>query len=162
MATVSGYSRAQITLHWVIAGLVLLQFLFHEGVADAFDAGIESGTMAITLPAGMHMGAGMIILGLAIYRLYLRTSRGTPPAPDAEPGWAKALSRFAHWGFYALLFLLPVTGAVAWAQASEGAGEAHEALRAALFFLILAHIGAVLVHQFFWKTGLIGRMLRAS
>jgi cytochrome b561 len=33
-------------------------------------------------------------------------------------------------------------------------------LRAVLLLLIVAHVGAVAVHQFVWKTGLIRRMTR--
>ena len=58
------------------------------------------------------------------------------------------------------LFALPLTGAVAWATVSETMGEVHEALRGLLLILILAHIGAVVVHQLVWKTGLITRMTR--
>lgn len=164
MAISTGYTKPQIVLHWVTVALVLAQFLFHDGIADAFDKGLEAGAgaMTLTLPAAMHLGGGMIILGLTIYRLFLRTSDGTPPPPEGEPGWAALASKGAHLAFYGLLFLLPVTGAVAWAQRSEAAGNAHEVLRALLFFLILAHVGAVLMHQFVWKTGLIRRMMRPS
>lgn len=162
MTTAAGYSKAQIVLHWVTVVLVALQFLFHDGIAEAFDAGLDAGAMTMTAPAGLHMGIGMVILGIAIYRLFLRSSEGTPPPPEGEPGWAKLAAKATHIAFYGLLFLLPVTGAVAWAQGAEGAGEAHEVLRGILFILIVAHVGAVLVHQFVWKTSLINRMTRPS
>lgn len=162
MAGTKGYSRTQILLHWVTVVLVLGQYLFHDAVADAFDDGLDTGTMTLTPGAGLHMAGGMLILGVTIYRLFLRSAEGVPAPPEGEPGWAALAARATHLAFYGLLFLLPVTGAVAWAQASETASDAHEVLRALLLVLILAHIGAVLVHQFVWKTGLISRMTRPS
>ncbi|MDJ1006852.1 MAG: cytochrome b/b6 domain-containing protein [Paracoccaceae bacterium] len=162
MPVASGYSKTQIRLHWITVGLVLLQYVFHDGIADAFEAGLDTGTMTMSLPVALHMGGGMFILGIVLYRLFLRSSHGAPPPPEAEPGWARLAARGAHWGFYAVLILLPVTGAVAWAQASQAAGDAHELLRALLLLLILAHIVAVLIHQFVWKTGLMDRMRRPS
>jgi len=162
MAVATGYSKTRIRLHWLTVLLVALQYLFHDGIAEAFDAGLEAGAMTMTVPAALHMGFGMIILGVTIYRLFLRSSEGVPPPPEGEPDWAGLAARATHLAFYGILFLLPVTGAVAWAQGSEGASDAHEILRAVLFVLILAHVGAVLVHQFVWKTGLIARMMRPS
>lgn len=160
MADTTGYSKTQIILHWVTVGLVAAQYLFHDGISEAFEAGLDSGAMTLTLPAGFHLGGGMLILGLTIYRLFLRSSEGVPGAPEGEPGWAALAARATHFAFYLVLFLLPVTGAVAWARGSEAAGEAHEVLRAVLLALIAAHVGAVLVHQFVWKTGLAARMTR--
>jgi len=162
MAQAAGYSKARIVLHWVTVVLVASQFLFHDGIADAFEEGLETGTMTVDFLVALHLGGGMLILGIVIYRLFLRSSEGTPPPPEGEPRWAALAARATHLSFYGVLFLLPVTGAVAWAQGSEAAGDAHEVLRAVLLVLILAHVGAVLVHQFVWKTGLLSRMTRPS
>ena len=160
MTDITGYSRAQIRLHWLTAGLVLLQFLFHEGISDAFEEGTEGGALTLTGPAIGHMAGGMLILFLVLWRLALRRDRGAPKPPHGEPVWARLLAPVAHWGLYALLVALPITGAGAWALASEPMGELHEALRGLLLLLILAHIGAVVVHQLLWKTGLVSRMMR--
>lgn len=154
----TGYTRTQIRLHWAVVVLVALQFIFHEGIAEAFDRGLEAGQMTLTGPAVAHMAAGSLILLLAFWRLNLRREQGTPPPPAGEPDWAKLAAKATHWAFYALLILLPITGAAAWGGQSEAAGAAHEVMRALLFFLVLAHIGAVIVHQFVWKTGLMERM----
>lgn len=162
MTDATGYSRTQITLHWLTAALVASQFLFHDWVSAAFERGLETGSMAVTPGAAVHLGGGMLVLGIVIFRLYLRNAEGVPPPPDAEPGWARLASKLAHWGFYAVLLLLPVTGAAAWAQKSEAAAEVHELLRGVLLVLIVAHVGAVIVHHVVWKTGLLSRMTRPS
>ena len=70
----------------------------------------------------------------------------------------KLMSTVVHWSFYALLLLLPITGGAAWFQGSEGAGNAHEALRGVLLILILLHVVASLVHYFLLKSNLFKRM----
>jgi cytochrome b561 len=156
----AGYTGLQIVLHWVTVGLVVLQYLLHDGVVAAFDRGLESGTMAFTGAAVGHMAGGALILGIAIWRLLLRSEFPPPPPPAGEPAWATWLAPLVHLVFYLLLVALPFTGALAWGLASEFMGDLHEALRAALLFLIVAHVGAVILHQAVWKTGLIARMTR--
>jgi len=74
----------------------------------------------------------------------------------------RRLSHLAHLAIYALLILLPVTGALAWGGRMEAAGDAHEVLKTLLLLLVIAHVGAVAVHQLVWKTGLMKRMMRAQ
>ena len=47
------------------------------------------------------------------WRLSLRMTHGAPPAPDAEPEPLRKASHLAHWAFYALLAVIPISGAVA-------------------------------------------------
>ncbi len=159
-AAPNGYSRLQIRLHWITVFFVALQYLLHDGVASAYDRAVETGEYQLSAPVIGHVTVGLIILMLAVWRLLLRNEHGTPPPPEGEPPLFRRLSHWAHLSFYALLILLPVTGALAWGGRSEGASDAHEVLRALLVLLILVHIGAVAVHQFVWKTGLLRRMTR--
>jgi cytochrome b561 len=156
----TGYTTQQIVLHWLTVLLVALQYVFHEGIVAAFDRGLEAGAMTFTPGALAHMTGGALILGLASWRLLLRNDNPPPPPPDGEPGWASWLSPLAHKIFYILLIALPITGALAGGMPSEFMGDTHGALRAALLFLILAHVGAVILHMAVWKTGLIRRMTR--
>ena len=158
----AGYTRLQIGLHWATAGLVALQYLLHEGVATAFDDGLETGAMVFTPGAAAHAVGGALILGLALWRLMLRREASAPPPLAGEPAWAAWLAPLVHLVFYALLVALPVTGALAWGMASEFMGDIHEALRAALLFLIAGHLGAVVLHQVVWKTGVLSRMTRPA
>jgi cytochrome b561 len=156
----TGYTALQIGLHWATVGLVALQYLLHDGVAAAFDEGLDTGSMAFTPGAVGHMVGGALILGLASWRLILRGDGPSPSSPEGEPAWASWLASLVHRVFYALLIALPITGALAWGMASEFMGDMHEALRAALLFLIAGHIAAVIMHQAVWKTGLLSRMTR--
>jgi cytochrome b561 len=142
----TGYSPLQIWLHWLTVVLVLLQYLLHDGVAAAFDRGLETGAMTFTQQALGHMIGGALILALASWRLLLRGDGPPPPPPAGEPRWASWLAPLVHRVFYTLLIALPVTGALAWGMVSEFMGDMHEALRAALLFLIVAHVAAVVLH----------------
>jgi cytochrome b561 len=157
-----GYSRQQIILHWVVALLVVLQFVLHEGIADAYDVAEETGVYAMSAPVIGHIIGGALILLLACWRLILRNDRGTPPPPEGEPEVFRKAGHAAHLALYGLLIALPVTGALAWGGQMEAAGEAHEVLKTLLMLLVLAHIGAVVMHQLVWKTGLLKRMMRAQ
>ncbi|AHM04168.1 Cytochrome B561 [Roseibacterium elongatum DSM 19469] len=158
MSDAAGYSRTQILLHWGTVLLVALQYLLHGGVATAYDRAVETGDYAVTLPVALHAAGGMAILLLATARLLLRKEHGTPPPPEGEPPLFQKLGHGTHLAFYGLLFLLPVTGAAAWGGQMAGASTAHEVLKTVLLILIIAHVGAVALHQWVWKTGLIRRM----
>lgn len=157
---VTGYAKSQIALHWSIAALVVVQYALHEPMAEAFDRVIDGGAATVSAGVGLHIFGGFLIFALTLIRLQLRLTRGTPPAPEAEPAPLRTLSRLAHWAFYVLLVLLPVSGAVAWFRQSEAAGDAHEVFRALLLGLIVLHLAGVAVHQLVWKTGLMQRMIR--
>ena len=61
---------------------------------------------------------------------------------------------------YALMVLMPVSGAVAWFGTVEAAPEVHEAMKPAMLILVLVHVAAALWHQFWLKDGLMLRMKR--
>lgn len=159
---VTGYSRLQVRLHWIMVGLVAVQFVFHEGMARVWDAGLASGALELSTPVYLHFGFGSLILGLAMWRLGVRREQGVPDPPEHEPPVFQLASKIAHNGFYILLIALPITGGLAWGRASAEMGFVHEVLRVALLLLIIAHVGAVLVHQFVWKTNLLARMTKAE
>jgi len=156
--SVSGYSGQQVILHWATVVLVAFQMIFHEGISRAFEEGLKSGELSFSVPVILHFVFGSMITFLVIWRLMLRNERGVPGHVEGEPAVFQKLSTLAHWAFYVVLLLLPVTGAIAWGMGAEGPGNAHEILKQVLLVLILAHVGAVIVHQFVWKTNLLARM----
>lgn len=159
---VTGYSRTQIALHWLLAVLVVLQYLLAGAIGAAFARGMEAGSLALDAGVVLHMALGGLILLLAFWRLALRQERGVPPPPASDPPWQRALARGVHRALYAVLLLLPVTGAIAWGSASQGAAAAHAVLRVLLLALILLHVAGALYGQFVQRTGVLARMLRAE
>lgn len=157
MANPLGYSRVQIRLHWVVAGLVILQLIFGENVGEDFDAMLDSGVASYSVQSVAHIAAGVLIGLLVLWRLALRFTRGVP---DEGTGLAGLAARGAHWAFYAILLVAPVVGLVAWFGGSETAGDLHGWVKPVLIVLIGLHVLAALWHQFVLKDGVLLRMKR--
>jgi cytochrome b561 len=159
-AAPAGYSRLQIRLHWAVVVLVVLQYALHDGVASAFDRGMEAGALTLSAPVVGHFLAGSAIFLLAVWRLLLRQERGVPAPPAADPPWQRTLARGTHGAMYALMLTLPFTGGAAWAMESHAASTAHEAMRALLLAAIVLHVAGAVHGQMVRKTGVIDRMRR--
>ncbi|HRO10698.1 cytochrome b/b6 domain-containing protein [Amaricoccus sp.] len=154
----ASYSRAQKALHWAIALLVGLQYLAFDEIGRAFGMGMRSGEFTVTGGVRAHVVTGIAILVLMLWRIGLRLTRGAPPPPADEPPLAQRAAVAVHWAFYGLLVALPVSGLLAWFLPSGPLGGLHDLGRMLLMWLVLLHVGAVLVHQIWWRTGLIRRM----
>lgn len=126
------YGTAAIVLHWTIAALILynlylgLQYsglgvlhLFHVPVLK----GLAGTPAVLNLPYDeakglasftllqLHKSIGFTILALSLVRLALRLTFYPPPAePETLKGWEKVSSAIVHWGFYAIMIGLPLTG----------------------------------------------------
>ena len=92
------YDRAQRTLHWLMAALIL--------------AAIPLGLAAASLPAGAsprvamltaHKSLGMTVLVLAVLRLAYRAAVGAPPYAELLAPLLRAASQLAHFALYALI-----------------------------------------------------------
>jgi cytochrome b561 len=160
MAHPTGYTRAQIGLHWITVLLVALQYILHDAISEAWEAVVTGSEVAFNPLVAQHVAVGALVAVLTFVRLGLRLSHGAPPPPASEHPALKAVAHATHWAFYALLILMPVSGAVAWFNGVEGAAQAHNVMKIALLALIALHVIAALVHQFVFKTNLMERMKR--
>lgn len=160
MAHPAGYTRTQIRLHWIVVLLIALQYILHGTIAEAWDAFLDGAEIAFDPLIAQHVLMGGLVALLTLWRLGLRLTHGAPPPPEREHPVLKAVAQAAHWAFYALLLLLPVSGSVAWFGGVEAAAQGHAILKTALLALIVLHVAAALFHQFILKTGLMQRMKR--
>lgn len=160
--TVTGYSALQVALHWIVVVLVAFQFLAHDGMEEAWRAfrRDEPAPADSTVLANMHVVAGVLVLLLALVRIYLRFTRGAPPPPQDEPRFLQILAEAVHGSIYLLLLLLPVSGAVAWFLGVEAAGDAHEVLKTLLLVAIVLHVGGALFQHFVRRSDVLIRMFR--
>lgn len=158
----NGYSSAQIALHWVVAVLIVCQFVFSENMASAWDAYRKTPDTPLVsgLPAQAHVWGGLAVLAFAIWRLWLRNTRGVPAAPAEEPAALKLIAHVTHITLYALMILMPVTGAMLWFGGVGFAAFLHGALRVPLFFLVLLHVLGGLAQHFWFKTNVLKRIVR--
>ncbi|MBY4893014.1 cytochrome b/b6 domain-containing protein [Rhodobacteraceae bacterium N5(2021)] len=157
MSNVSAYSASQVRLHWIIVILLAGQYLFHEGIADAWDARID-GTIPNEPFLNPHAIVGILILLLTLWRVGLRLRRGAPALPKEEPQALKIVAKITHLAFYVLLIGMPISGALAWVAGLELPAEAHEVAAKVMLALIVLHIAGALVQQFVLKTGVMERM----
>lgn len=162
MSNPAGYSRAQIALHWVVAALIVPQFIFHDAISEAwraFSRGIEFEASPLV---AAHVIGGILIGLFVVWRLVIRARRGAPPPPEAEHPLLQMLAKLAHGALYLVLILLVVSGGMTWFGGVAEAGEVHEVLKGLLLALVGLHVVAVIYHQFVLRTNLIQRMKRAA
>lgn len=158
MPTPQTYSRSQVWLHWIIAAMVAVQYVFKDAISTAWDA-VRSGAAVNFDPLiALHVVGGIVILGLMAWRLALRLTRGVPPSDDRKRPVQKRAALIAHWAFYALLIALSVTGGVAWFGKIEAAAAAHGVLKTALIILVGVHVLAALFQHFVLRTDVMSRM----
>ncbi len=169
------YSKVAILFHWLIALLVIANFVLASMAEDL----PREARGALMSP---HKALGVTILLLSLLRLFWRLGHRPPALPDSIPAWQARLGRFVHILFYFLIIAVPLSG---WIMASAhpkappvdffglfdatlplsrdeglaGIGhDAHEILTKPLFLLILLHIIAALKHQFADRLPFIQRM----
>lgn len=161
----TSYSLAQRSLHWLTVILVFFNLLLPgqiEHVADTFDEG-QIPNAGDLFSANLHIYSGFAILALTILRLILRIVQGAPGQPVGEPNFFHLLAKISHVVFYAVLTVMPALGIAKYFFGIDAAGGLHGGpVKALLWALIGAHVAAVLVHQFWWKTNILARMTNGT
>ncbi len=159
-------------LHWVIAAMIVLQFVLAKFVEDAATPMQELALLA------NHKSVGITIFLCACLRLAWRLRQGVPP-PLPMPGWQAIASHISHWSLYSLIFLMPITGwlmssasaySVSWfnlvplpdlvsadPDLKETLETIHKTLAKLMFVIAAVHIAAALRHSL-KKDGAIARI----
>lgn len=179
-----GYSRLSIALHWAIALLIIGNLaggLLLETLLGSKDAGTRQlGFTAVQL----HKSIGLTVLALSAIRLAHRLIEGFPQLPDHMARWERVLARITHYGFYILMFAVPLAG---WLMVSASplnfptiwfglfevphlpvgtsatlagqAYEAHEILAFATIGLLALHVAGALKHHLLDRDDVLARIL---
>ena len=97
------FTRTAMALHWI--------------VAVAMIANVALGLLPSVMPDAaqrpmidLHKSIGLTVLGLAVLRLLWRMTHQPPPMPAEYGRWERLGAKLAHWGLYALIFALPISG----------------------------------------------------
>ncbi len=102
------YTAVAAVLHWAIAAAIVgnlgLGWWMHHAIEDA-----ETVARAIAAYQ-LHKSLGLTVLALTLLRLGWRLAYRPPPLPQATPAWQVRAARTVHWGFYALMVLVPLSG----------------------------------------------------
>ncbi len=160
MTRKTGYSKAQIGLHWAIAALIGVNYIVSDGMGEIFDGTLEGKAPEGWTPV-VHVYVGLAVLALVIVRMVVRMRQGAPEAPTTGPALLDLAASATHKLLYLLMLLVPVLGAITWFRGMEATADLHVYAMNAMMLLILAHAAAALFHQYVVKDGLLLRMMRA-
>ncbi len=181
---VSRYSGVAISLHWLVAFLMLANLVMIWFVDHYPDAWVRP-------VIDTHKSIGITVLGLVLLRLLWRAGHRPPALPATYPRWERLAAHGAHVLLYAVILLLPLTGWIhdsAWKDAPThpmrlfwtipwpriavimhqpaAVKESlhslffafHKALAYLFYGLFALHVGAALKHQFLDKEPELQRM----
>jgi len=179
------YTGTAIVLHWLVAGLIIV----NVGLALAVD---HLPDAAVRPAIDLHKSIGITVLGLALLRLLWRAAHAPPPLPHHYPRWQRRSAHAAHAALYLLILALPLSGWLhdsAWKDAAthplrlfslidwprfgpimrlpahtkEGLhsvfGTVHTWLGYGLYGLFALHVGGALKHQFIDREPELQRMM---
>lgn len=102
------YTATAITLHWLIALLLLGQFAFGLLLDD-----IPRGTPARGIYVNLHKSSGILIGLLILLRIGWRLMHTPPPLPATMPAWQRHAARLSHIALYLCMVMLPLSGYLA-------------------------------------------------
>jgi cytochrome b561 len=175
MTPTARYTSTAITLHWLVALLILC----------AFPLGLYVHEMALS-PLKLklisyHKWLGVTIFLLTVARIAWRASHMPPPLAASIPQWQQSIAHVLHLLLYILLLLIPLSG---WLMSSAKGFpvvylglvqlpdlvgkdkllgdlllEVHELLNFGLLALVGMHVGAALKHHFIERDDTLLRML---
>ncbi|SMY08734.1 cytochrome b [Flavimaricola marinus] len=155
MAQRTGYSTAQITLHWLTAIGVLVAFFTHDAMEEIAEQTWEAGGAAFPT---VHTIAGMTVFFLVLVRVILRLRTGAPE-PEGD-GIQQAAAVWGHRLLYLMLLAVPLGGFLTWIVGIQDLGDLHGLAGKALMIVALGHAAMAIYHQFVKKDGTLMRMLR--
>lgn len=172
------YSRGAIILHWLIALMIIGNFI---GAWVAEDLPRDEKMVMM----GYHKATGILILILTLVRIGWRFTHRPPPLMETLKAWEAALAKVTHTLFYFLMLAVPVAGWGLHSAASKGKPvsifglfdvpalplasdkptiglfhELHEVFATAMLALFVLHVAGALKHQFIDRDGSMQRMLR--
>lgn len=166
------YDRTTIWLHWLTAGLVVLQWALAQAI-DLFPQGAPRvGARSVHIMLGLVLGA------VLVSRLLWRATQGRR-LPAADQGVRHTVAKATHWGLYVLLVATVALGVfLVWARGDSIFGlftvpaydptdrgladqvlEVHGIMASLILALAGLHAAAALAHRFLWRDGVLARML---
>jgi cytochrome b561 len=169
------YTRTAVTLHWLIALLILA----------AFPLGLYMHDLPLSPHKlrmySYHKWIGVTIFLFAVIRLYWRATHRPPAMPDTMQRWEKFAAESVHYLLYIMIFIIPVSG---WLMSSamgfqtvwfgvlplpdllgkdkelaDQLHEVHEMLNYGMLGLLLGHVGASFKHHLIERDDVLVRMV---
>lgn len=169
----TNYDNVAITLHWLTALLVVVQFALAQ-TWDWFSHDTSERMQSL------HISLGILLTAVVAGRLIWRWIPGHQRS-SLDVGWMRVASKSVHYLFYVLLVAQAGLGwAIGWAAGHpihffglpipgpmdalarpvrHELREIHEKVGWAIIILAFGHALAALYHRYFLKDRVLGRML---
>jgi len=169
------YTRTAVTLHWLIALLIFVAFPL-----ALYMTGLHLSPLKLRLYS-YHKWIGMVVLLLAVIRVFWLATHRPPAMPASMANWEKIAAHAMHHTLYLLILVIPVTG---WLMSSAKGfpvvlftvlplpdmvgknkelgdllQEVHEVLNYTMLGLVLAHVAAALKHHLVERDDILVRMV---
>ena len=176
MAGDISYTRTAVTLHWLIALLIVAAFSLGLIMSD-----MPGLTMTKLKYFSWHKWLGVTIFILLLARALWRLTHPAPPLPLSMTTWERQVAGWMHRSFYALLVVIPLSGYFYSLAAGvpvvylgiiplpvlidkndalkEILDNAHSVLNFSMAGLVALHVLAGLKHHFVDHDGVLARML---
>ncbi|NOT42748.1 MAG: cytochrome b [Alphaproteobacteria bacterium] len=173
------YGTVAMALHWTIA-IAIVSLL----IVGKYMNGLPNNDPNKFALYQLHKSFGITVLVLTVVRIIWRVMHPVPALPAGMPAWQRWGAHVSHFGLYALMLAIPLSG---WAAASSsslgiptmlfGAAElpslpvgndrdthefyeeAHELLGNLMILLLIVHVVAALKHHFVDRDTVLRRML---
>ncbi|KWV48827.1 cytochrome B [Bradyrhizobium macuxiense] len=168
------YDATAKLLHWIIVGLLAVQYPIGWLMPDIHRGQTPGAAMTF------HISFGILILALIVLRLIWRLTHPVPAEPSLPP-WQRIASQVSHWMLYLLVLATTLTGWLfasfrGWtvsffymmrlpmlASDNAAAGKAidglHQIAEWSLLVLIGLHVAAALAHLLIYRDRVMQRML---
>ncbi len=181
------YGAVAMTLHWVIALLVVLDF----ALAMSFRYFNPGDLLYFASAYRMHMSVGMVVLVLSMASVLWRLAHRYPPPPPEMGVFLRVAAKTVHLLLYIFILVVPFTGwlilsmrrspavlfgSLHWPNSDFLAGMSyaarkhyndllmppHTILSYAGMCLVALHVAAALHHHFIRHDDVLRRMLPAA
>ena len=169
------YTNVAIALHWVIATVIVCNFVLGLYMRD-----LPLSPAKLRLYS-YHKWIGVTIFLLVLFRLAWRLSHHAPALPTTIPLWQRRAAVTSHVMLYVLTLIVPLSG---WLLSSAAGVQvvylgvlpipdligkdkaladqlklAHEWLNYLMFVVVVLHVAAALKHHFIDRDEVLMRML---
>lgn len=169
-----GYGVVARGFHWVTVLLLLIMIPAGLIMTQEIPKSIQDPLFIL------HKSLGPFVLLVVVARLIWRASHTPPPLPASVPEAQRLASALVHWGLYALLLAMAISGYVRVTAGgfpieslnalgippllakneplAASAKAVHEACAWGLIALITLHVGAASFHGLVKRDGVFSRM----
>lgn len=160
MNNITRYSAVQQKLHWAVVALVAAQYLLQSPMRAAMSAISDDKPLSGLqfLATTLHTWGGAVIGAIMVYRLWLRLKNPVVSGGGRLHRPAQYLASAVHWGFYALLFLMVITGTLHYYFGVHWVAVWHERGEWLLLGMIGLHALAAMLHHFWKKDDVLRQM----